>query len=527
MEDDRETAQEKRIRLAKSYIASIATPIPAPALNSQLSGCEPQSVPGEFDAGEVDKEIISRRLRDDALAQQGKLITRIADTLLSPTILLNKKLGVTPTAVCMTSSPMKGSTSGRGGEGRKWIWVSSKGSSILKVCAQTGQVCARIKGIKKPKNKNTTNKNNNNEKDGGERAEKEEGGHWDEVLCLASTSKYLISGGRDHTVCVWDLTSMSADTNEEEEDAASIPRLVHQFKHHRDAVTGLAIKQAPMGHRPLSHSTASTLLYTCSLDRSVKVFSLDEMAYIETLFGHQDRILAMDAIGQKERCLTVGARDRTVRLWKVIEESQLIYRASSGGGRKMKSLPDGLVQMASEVVDSLAVDETGSLDSVCFLDEETWVSGSDGGTLSVWSVGKKKPMGMVPNAHGRLLTYAPDEQQQDEKQKVVMTRENAQMVVEEYGESVELSSGCGISALTSIPYSDVVVSGSNSGEVRLWKVCRESGVMELKQRIEVQGWVNTMHVHDQHYLVVGVGREPRLGRWCQSGRNRLLVIQLF
>ena len=49
-------------------------------------------------------------------------------------------------------------------------------------------------------------------------------------------------------------------------------------------------------------------------------FSLDELAYVETLFGHQDEIVDIDALAQ-ERCVSVGARDRTARLWKVVEET--------------------------------------------------------------------------------------------------------------------------------------------------------------------------------------------------------------
>jgi WD40 repeat protein len=40
-------------------------------------------------------------------------------------------------------------------------------------------------------------------------------------------------------------------------------------------VTGLAF-------RPGSHT-----LYSCSYDRSVKIWSLDDAAYVDTLFGHQ------------------------------------------------------------------------------------------------------------------------------------------------------------------------------------------------------------------------------------------------
>jgi len=46
------------------------------------------------------------------------------------------------------------------------------------------------------------------------------------------------------------------------------------------------------------------------------------MAYVETVFGHQDSVLAIDAM-MKERAVSVGGRDNTVRVWKIVEESQL------------------------------------------------------------------------------------------------------------------------------------------------------------------------------------------------------------
>ena len=44
-------------------------------------------------------------------------------------------------------------------------------------------------------------------------------------------------------------------------------------------------------------------------------------------FGHQDKILGIDSLN-KERCLTCGARDRTLRLWKIVEESQLVFNGT-------------------------------------------------------------------------------------------------------------------------------------------------------------------------------------------------------
>ena len=37
-------------------------------------------------------------------------------------------------------------------------------------------------------------------------------------------------------------------------------------------------------------------LFTGSHDRTIKIFDLDEMGYVETLFGHQADILALDRV---------------------------------------------------------------------------------------------------------------------------------------------------------------------------------------------------------------------------------------
>ena len=47
---------------------------------------------------------------------------------------------------------------------------------------------------------------------------------------------------------------------------------------------------------------------------------------MDTLFGHQADVLGVDA-RRAERVLTVGA-DHTCRVWKIPEESQLIYRCT-------------------------------------------------------------------------------------------------------------------------------------------------------------------------------------------------------
>lgn len=80
----------------------------------------------------------------------------------------------------------------------------------------------------------------------------------------------------------------------------------------RDVVSGLVFREG-------THE-----LFSASFDRTVKIWSLDDGAYVDSLFGHQAEVYAVDALRQ-ERVVTSG-NDHTCRVWKIPEESQLIFR---------------------------------------------------------------------------------------------------------------------------------------------------------------------------------------------------------
>lgn len=58
------------------------------------------------------------------------------------------------------------------------------------------------------------------------------------------------------------------------------------FPGHRDIVSGLAFRQG-------THE-----LFSASFDRSVKTWSLDDRAYVDTLLGHQSEVLSIDLLRQ-------------------------------------------------------------------------------------------------------------------------------------------------------------------------------------------------------------------------------------
>lgn len=118
----------------------------------------------------------------------------------------------------------------------------------------------------------------------------------------------------------------------------------------------------------------------------IRSYDLASLAYVETLFGHQDAILSIDAL-RKETLVSCGARDRTVRYWKITEESQLVFR---GGGRSAvrEMLDYGIVDLdadTQEPAQGASANNSkrkvveGSIESVSMIDETTFISGGDSG----------------------------------------------------------------------------------------------------------------------------------------------------
>lgn len=132
-----------------------------------------------------------------------------------------------------------------------------------------------------------------------------------------------------------------------------------------------------------------TQLYSGSYDRTLKLFDLATMGYVETLFGHQAPILSIDAL-RGETAVSAGGRDKTVRYWKVPEETQLVFRG--GGASTWHDELDGMEEDAGEDAAKKkagkVVGETsekfveGSIECVAMIDETTFISGGDSGCVS-------------------------------------------------------------------------------------------------------------------------------------------------
>jgi len=177
----------------------------------------------------------------------------------------------------------------------------------------------------------------------GGRKEIEFAGHQSAVLALSvnTAGDVVASGDEKGKIILWDERL----------------KKLHHFSEHKKAITGLAFRRM------------NSQLFSSSADRSVKVWDTESRSYIETLFGHQDAVQSVDA-NTRERVISAGGRDNTIRIFKVPEETQLIYRGHQG-----------------------------SIDCVALLSDEHFVSGGDDGAINYWTTARKKPICVVRNAH--------------------------------------------------------------------------------------------------------------------------------
>ncbi|CAF0887871.1 unnamed protein product [Didymodactylos carnosus] len=257
-EDEETNVHERRLNLAKQYIADIEK---------------------QEEEKNLDRDLVSERLRDDVLEQTGKLHRQVASTYTQP-VLYHTCHGHQQTVTCVAVS-----------SDGNYVYSGSKDCSIIKWCLVTGKKLHLIRRLTKPKDESA-------------KSTATVCGHYNHVLSLALSTDglYLVSGDKSNLIQIWNGNTCQH---------------LKTFRGHKGPVTGLVFRRN-------SHQ-----LFSASHDRSVKVWNLDEMTYVETLFGHQEPIQAIDAL-MRERCLTAGGRDNTLRLWKIIEESHLVFNGHKG-----------------------------------------------------------------------------------------------------------------------------------------------------------------------------------------------------
>ncbi|KAH9621828.1 hypothetical protein KSS87_010977 [Heliosperma pusillum] len=292
--------------------------------------------------------------------------------------------------------------------------------------------------------------------------------HSKQVLALAASSdgRYLATGGVDRHIHLWDTRAREH---------------IKAFAGHKKLVSCLAFREG------------TSELFSGSYDKEPKIWNAEDRTYIGSLQGHHSEVLSISCL-RKERALTAG-RDRQMCYWKVPEESHLVFRSSAS-----------------------------SLESCCLVSNDEFLSGSDDGSIQLWSVLRKKPVCIYKNAHS-LATA---------KKIVDLDYDGVILNGHPEGELNELhtpssTSRSWVGAVSVCRNSDFAASGAGNGFVRLWAIESEARGIRPLFGVPVLGFVNSLAIAKSgRFLVAGVGQEPRLGRWdrISAARNGVVLQSL-
>ena len=184
----------------------------------------------EIKKSDDEDEDVSKKLKLDYLESVGKLKKYVADKIVehdSANIrtLKHRLQNLSITCLCISPDDQFLFSGSKSGVVIKWILKDNKPSGSIQFNSLNDE---------KKKNSNTS------------------------IQCMALSSdfKFMAIGDLSWNIQIWNPDTLAH---------------IHTFEGHRDIVNGLAFRKD-------THQ-----LYSCSNDRSVKIWSLDEMTYIETL----------------------------------------------------------------------------------------------------------------------------------------------------------------------------------------------------------------------------------------------------
>lgn len=482
-ESDDEFAEEhldvKKVRLAREYLESIE----AKGRGTHSDGDTDATSDDDEDENESEDvdQVISRKLQRKRLELEGTLEKNYADKVSHVIHKMHSQLNVTAAttvthehgsdtpeleAAAWVKAGIVQPFRGKGhdlsptclalvGTTDDRVVSGSKDHSVLlwdvETQSQIATLCDRWQPTLQGKQSNKTRKT-----DKSVRTSKQ-------VLALACSDdgKFVAVGRRDATVSIYDMRIAHGKND----------CFIQTFTGHKDAITGLAF-------RSQSHQ-----LFTASNDRCVRHYNLDEMLYLETLYGHQFGITGIDC-HRAERPISVGS-DRTARAWKIAEDTHLIFR----GGSKV-----------------------AAADTITVVKDNSFVTGHQDGSVALWSTEKKRAVATISQAHGAV-------------------RDN------------EL--GRGIVSINCVKGSDLIATGSSDGYLRFWKISpggssgagsngttkkeNRGGSLDTVGAIPIHGFINAIAISTRaKFCIVAAGQEHRCGRWerVPRAKNRIAMIPL-
>lgn len=259
-------------------------------------------------------------------------------------------------------------------------------------------------------------------------------GHFDEIMAIdiSRDQKLLATGGKDRILRIWDTTTKVN---------------IGRFKGHVDTITSVKF------------DNENDNVYTVSADMTLKIWNMREMCYLDTHNGHMGPVFDLQAYS-KDRVLSCGD-DRQIIFWKVIEDTQLLYKNTKN-------------------------------DTQCLtiIDDEHFCTGSTASAIDLWSFKKKKPIFKVKDCHEHNDPESPHKH-------------------------------AWICAISSIRNSDLVCSAGIDSTVNFYKFSKENRSLEnigcLPETGFIKGSINALRFSPKRgYLAFSHSAEQKLGRWFVS-----------
>jgi tricorn protease-like protein len=212
-------------------------------------------------------------------------------------------------------------------------------------------------------------------------------------VAFSPDSRTLASGGMDHTIKLWNVTS---------------GQVVMNLQGHAGAIWSVAF--SPDGHT----------LASGSWDKTIKLWDVASGQLLRTLQGHADYVLTV-AFSPDGRTLASGSRDKSIKLWDVASGQLLrTLQGHANGVTSVAFSPDGRTLASASADKTIKLWDAASgqfvrtlqghtafVYSVAFTpDGKTLASGGEDLSIKLWDAASGQLLRTLPSTGGYVYSIA-------------------------------------------------------------------------------------------------------------------------